>query len=358
MYGYTTYRRISLFLIFLLALTVSAHDKSMAFDPEAERQSSLRLEDARKFTCEGKIENAVKILEEITASSGSSETIRLAKMHLDHIRQNPDYDYKPLIKLFQISDSISSVDKLTGKDTFVTSINIIREGIKGLEEIMVQYPETKLYPDIYLAMATSHRRLKEYDKALIYAHKVIDEYPDNYNAEYAQFFIAEIYNSLHDFDAAIKEYNKCLVRPGSYDFIVTSAISTLVSIYSQQGKNDLYIEGLIEVQRSASDETLAYGYSWVLARFYQHNNMYKEAIEAFEDTVKEYNKHDLEWRQSSKPKPDTALTSIISICLKQGDNTKAKSYYERMLKEYPDSEKAYFCKMIIEAADKAKNEKK
>lgn len=98
-----------------------------------------------------------------------------------------------IINDYTEEDSTQTALKGLARADYLLYKNKPREALKVLESLMTNHPEETIQEVVLLRMGTTNEKLKEYNQALTFYQKIIEEHPESIYKDEALFFSGNIY---------------------------------------------------------------------------------------------------------------------------------------------------------------------
>jgi outer membrane protein assembly factor BamD len=195
--------------------------------------------------------------------------------------------------------------KLAGKKKYDEALEAFREASQG-------YRGADLDADIQIALADTYFDKEEYPSAVEAYTEFLRLHPHNARADYAQFRIGLSWlKQLRGADRSQEPARKA-----------AAAFETLLRGYPRSTFLDQGREGLVTARRRIAEHELA------VADFYRRTGRYQAAAGRYEVVLREY--ADLGYAER-------VLFELGGCYEKLRDTEKARSYYDQLRREYPQS---------------------
>ncbi|MDD3925371.1 MAG: tetratricopeptide repeat protein [bacterium] len=294
-----------------------------------ETAAQIALKNVNEAVATGDIGTVVKLCTEIVDTYPGSREAAEARKKLKFVEAHSDYKFEPLRRLFKMNELVR--EGLSARSQGRPYQEYYKSALEGYQAIIADYPNCSLVPQLHSSIAGSYRRLGKYERAIAVLKEIIDKYSTDEHAMWAQWMLAQIYHfELNNYDQAVVEYKRYIEKYPKAESI-DLAKSGIQSIYMNQGKDDLYVDTLMEEINKDPNSRRAGSYYLTIAGYFYRKGNYDKAIPIYEKVIKDY------------PNPDWHLTEGVYSTLGRyyfevkGDYEKALMYYEKLAKEYPDS---------------------
>ena len=258
-------------------------------------------------------------------------------------------------------------DKLEGKLIFLIgqkyaleykSVESCAKAIKYYENSLNVYSkysdkdsigmQGRLYYEIGFNLDT----LEKYDEAIMNFKKAKDLYENiGRNTGKILYLLASIYNSLENYDIALKYSEKASKVMDSQEiFFLGDCISLEASCHWELGNEEKALEVLKSLVIEFPDHQLISIYLARLGRYYMHFKEYDEAIDVISKAVKKLNKKDEDYISTYIDD----LTRIADCYLQKREIQKADEILDELLNSYPDEINVIFSLGIKAESELAK----
>lgn len=203
-----------------------------------------------------------KVLEKLSDINGIEVQERLAESHaaLGH--------YETALEYFKSLES-DHPDVLFKYGFTAAQQNRNDIAIQAWRELLELDP---YYHTVYAELAIALKEEGQIEEALETAKKGLEQ--DEFHKE-LYMIAGELSIQLQQHEAAIEYLQEALVL--DYDY--QKAVILLVDLYKSEGKQEAIIELLTSTQEMGADDPL---YDWELARAYEEDEQYKEALAAYD----------------------------------------------------------------------------
>ena len=269
---------VKIFSVFFIVSAVFALFMIQTSADDTAAQTAIR--NANKAVLSGDIETVVKLCKEIIDKYPDAQEVTEAKKKLGFIEDHSDYSFEPLRRLFKTNKLVQEGHSAKSQDRPYREY--YNAALKGYQDIIVDYPNCSLVPQLHTSVAGIYRELGDCEKAVAILKKLMEKYPTDEHAKWAQWMMAQIYNyDLSNYEQALIEYEKYIERyPKAENIDLVK--SSIQSIYVNQGKDDLYESTLMAEINKAPDSKRSGGYYLTMADYFYRKKNYDKAIPIYE----------------------------------------------------------------------------
>jgi len=155
-----------------------------------------------------------------------------------------------LVVILIIMAFVTNCGRQTAEQLFALAENLEKEekfdeALAKYEKILVEYPETKLAPDVYFKIAQIAGNLKKFHKCVDAYERIIELNPDHEMAPKAQFMMGYIYaNELKDSTKAKAAYTAFLDKYSEVDSGMTASAQFELKYMGKDINEIEFLQGL------------------------------------------------------------------------------------------------------------------
>ena len=189
------------------------------------------------------------------------------------------------------------------------------EGRKNLQRLINQFPESELIPTARLTLGRSYFTEKKYEEARAEYQRFLELFPQHERVDEARYYIGLSY--FRQMEKADRD--QTLAKKAVAEF------QTLTKEFRDSQYAPDARAKIAECRRQLADKELYIG------TFYFHRGSYGAAIKRFESILKEY---------PGSGNEDRALYYLGESLWELEQKTAAKTAFERLISQFPDSDMA------------------
>jgi len=255
---------------------------------------------------------------------------------------------------------------ITAKDVFVKKYGPNSQWIS-------QYPEGKVRNDAitlsqemlfslgtyYQAKAQEKNRAREYRIAIEKYEDYVQKFRDSDNTPKVNYYLAECYYAINQFEKAAEEYFKVMTIYGENEFKDAAAYNRILSYFqllknnSQVDSTTFYIEDFLGEGGNLMPIRVGSGYQVDLLkacndyiRLLPQSKNLLEVVMKYAETLYELNKWDLAARVYQRAVVDEyknssyygqAINMIAQCYFKQGEYQESENWFQKLADAFPDS---------------------
>lgn len=255
---------------------------------------------------------------------------------------------------------------ISAKDVFVKKYGPNSQWIS-------QYPEGKVRNDAinlsqemlfslgtyYQAKAQEKNRIREYKIAVEKYEDYIEKFRDSQNTAKVNYYLAECYYSINEFDKAADEYFKVMTLYGDNEFKDAAAYNRILSYYQLLKNNPktdsttFYLEdflgeggNLVPIKAGCSFQVDILKACNDFIRLLPQSENLLEVLMKYAETLYELNKWELAARvyqrvavdnYKNSPYYGQAINMVAQCYFKLGDYSSSEKWFEMLAAAFPDS---------------------
>ncbi len=177
---------------------------------------------------------AVEAYKNIIDKYHFSKWVKIAQSRINLIKDNLDYDYKPLSgyilaeKYYEnkkYKNAVSEFQKIIDDypdcsladdaqydigDIYLFKLNESSKAIPEFQKILDNYPASKYAENAHYKIGECYRRMQKYTDATDVYKKFIRKYPKSNFLDYSYYYMGQCYEQLKQFSLAKKSYQKII----------------------------------------------------------------------------------------------------------------------------------------------------